>query len=436
MSRCARVTCSTTGLSPEASLRVVPWWVSRIHRRGVSHAWVDEAERTSVWTTINGYAWPVPIPRGVELHLLRIELLELGAEFVWVDVLCLRQLGGLREDLRAPEWKLDVPTIGYVYDELWRRFCSIGPLIYYLNGLGRPMGQRVDLESKRSWFQRAWTLQEMSYDYLIGGETIKGAEGAYREELAALQRINGTPDITNLVCPLSTSLLLRILKEMQTRMSTNPRDKVSGLSYLFLLRYIPTYSVSQNEEDVWSMIVRGMDLRVRGQLFFLYPCPGRGTRQWWPSWDQVMTEELQVIEGGEDEVWMDYIGLGDDGHDFYWGYHIESGYIRGLENSSFSTVRQGELVVTDQYGSSHTIRIIASHKNGIPSGSYTLLGTSGHSSPDIEYFVEGTLLKYWVAGRVMKGRFEKISVFQVADEEERKRLIGLGVEGNRTMNLW
>ena len=66
-----------------------------------------------------------------------------------------------------------------------------------------------------------------------------------------------------------------------------------------------------------------------------------------------MTEELRVIEGGEDEAWMDYIGLGDDGHDLYWGYHTESGYIRGLENSSFSTVRQGELVVTDQYGSSH-----------------------------------------------------------------------------------
>ena len=117
------------------------------------------------------------------------------------------------------------------------------------------------------------------------------------------------------------------------------------------------------------------------------------------------------------------------------GCHVESGYVRGLENSLFSSVRQGELVVTDRHDGSHTIRIIASHQDGIPTGAYTLLGTSGHSSPDIEYSVEGTLLMYWVAGRVVEGWFEKISVFQVADEE-RKRLIGLGVEGNRTMNLW
>ncbi|KAK0434506.1 hypothetical protein EV421DRAFT_1340250 [Armillaria borealis] len=261
------------------SNRVVPWWVIRMHPRGVSHAWVDEAERISVWTAINGYAWPVPLPRGVDLRLLRIELLELGAEFAWVDVLCLRQLGGLRKDKRELEWRLDVPTIGIVYDEFWRRFCSIGPLMYYFNGLGRPMGRHVDLESKRSWFQRAWTLQEMSVDYLIGGETSEDVEGGYREELAALRHINGTPDVPNLGCPLSTSLLLNVLKEMQTRVSTNPRDKVAGLSYLFLLRCIPAYSPSQNEEDVWSVIVREMDLRVRGQLFFLYPRPGHGTRQ-------------------------------------------------------------------------------------------------------------------------------------------------------------
>ncbi|PBK61773.1 hypothetical protein ARMSODRAFT_1025321 [Armillaria solidipes] len=370
-----------------------------------------------VWTAINGYTWPVPIPRGVDLHLLRIELLELGAEFAWVDVLCLRQLGGLQEDLHELEW-------------------SIGPLVYYFNGLGRPMGRRVDLESRRSWFQRAWTLQEMSVDYLIGGETSEGVEGGYREELVALRHINRTPDVPNHVCSLSASLLLNILKEMQTRVSTNPRDKVAGLSYLFLLRCIPAYSPSQNEEDVWSVIVREMDLRVRGQLFFLYPRPDRGTRQWWPSWEQVMSEDLQVVEGGEDEVWMDWIKRGEDGRDLYWGYHIESGYVRGLENSSFSSVRQGELVVTDVHGGSHTISIIASHQDGIPAGVFTLLGTSGHSSPDIEFFVEGTLLKYWIAGRVVEGRFEKISVFQVADEEERKRLIGLGVDGNRTISLW
>ena len=32
-----------------------------------------------------------------------------------------------------------------------------------------------------------------------------------------------------------------------------------------------------------------------------------------------MSEDLQVVEGGEDEIWMDWIKLGEDGHDLYWG---------------------------------------------------------------------------------------------------------------------
>ncbi len=35
-------------------------------------------------------------------------MLNLGAEYVWLDVLCLRQKEGLREDLREEEWKVDV----------------------------------------------------------------------------------------------------------------------------------------------------------------------------------------------------------------------------------------------------------------------------------------------------------------------------------------
>ncbi|KAK0215182.1 hypothetical protein EDD85DRAFT_498809 [Armillaria nabsnona] len=278
-SRCARATCSTTGSIPPRRI----WDLFKnVSFRGGS----------SVCT----HAWPVPIPHGVDLHLLRIKLLELGAEFVWVDVFCLRPLGGLREDLRELEWRLEVPSIGFVYDGFWRWFASIGPSVHYLNGLGRPIGGCVDLESERSWFQRAWTLQEMSNDYLIGGEMSEGAEEGHREELAALRHINGTPDVTNLACPLSTSLLLNVRKEMQIRVSTNPRDKVARLFYLFLLRCIPVYSASQKEEDAWNVIVREMDLRVRGQPFVLHPCPGPVTRQWSLSWEQVMTEEFRLLK--------------------------------------------------------------------------------------------------------------------------------------------
>ncbi len=65
-----------------------------------------------VLTPFNGRRWPVPIPKDTDLDLIRIEMLNLGAEYVWLDVLCLRQAGGEEEDARETEWKVDVPIIG------------------------------------------------------------------------------------------------------------------------------------------------------------------------------------------------------------------------------------------------------------------------------------------------------------------------------------
>ncbi len=84
---------------------------------------MDEGDRDKVPTPINGHEWPVPIPKDANLDLIRLELLNLGAEYVWLDVLCLRQEGGPREDLRAEEWKLDRPTIGHVF-RMARRSCA------------------------------------------------------------------------------------------------------------------------------------------------------------------------------------------------------------------------------------------------------------------------------------------------------------------------
>ncbi len=57
----------------------------------ISHAWVDEKDRVDVRTPINGKEWPVPIPKDADLNLIRIEMLNLGVEYTWLDVLCLRQ---------------------------------------------------------------------------------------------------------------------------------------------------------------------------------------------------------------------------------------------------------------------------------------------------------------------------------------------------------
>ncbi len=97
----------------------------------ISHAWVDEKDRVDVWTSINGKEWPVPIPKSASLELIWIEMLNLGLEYTWLDVLCLRQKGGPWEDLCVEEWKLDVPTIGYVYRN--------AKVVIYLSGLGLPL---------------------------------------------------------------------------------------------------------------------------------------------------------------------------------------------------------------------------------------------------------------------------------------------------------
>ncbi len=121
-------------------------------------------------TPINRKEWPVPIPKDTDLNLIRIEMLNLGAEYAWLDVLCLRQKEerGPREDLRVKEWRLDVPTIGGVYKDAIK-------VVIYLSGLGRPFRLKAgDLDSDRNWFRRAWTLQEVGDRRIIAGDMPDG----------------------------------------------------------------------------------------------------------------------------------------------------------------------------------------------------------------------------------------------------------------------
>ncbi|KAK0214304.1 hypothetical protein IW262DRAFT_1278936 [Armillaria fumosa] len=108
---------------------------------------------------------PVPMPKDADLNLIRIEMLNFGAEYARLDVLCLRQKAraedppsspsqeewGHREVLRREEWKVDLPTIGWVYHKGEK-------VVYYFSGLGLPLSfKRGDFESERSWFNGAWT---------------------------------------------------------------------------------------------------------------------------------------------------------------------------------------------------------------------------------------------------------------------------------------
>ncbi len=366
--------------------RVVPWCVASSLLKeiwAVSHAWAGEENRVVVWTWINGRAWPVPLPRGASLELVRIELLRRGAEYVWLDVLCLRQAGGPREALRAEEWKLDVPTIGNVY--IWAK-----KVVCYFGGLGLPQSRTVDMASDRSWFRRAWTLQEIKRRYMIGGETGKGldedARRIFERRLSALKEMRD-------------SGIFEVLRQMQNRVSTNPVDRVAGLAYLLETGPIPAYYEAQSEEDAWAALVDVLDGIPRGDLFFLYPKAGDGNARWRPSWKQVMTEKLPDQQC---DTWVN-----DD--NTYFGCCIEKGEVQGLaEPHPEGLDREGELCVVDSAGVTHSFWVIAQHQYQIPDGAYTLIGYSAG------FWEEGMIGTEWVIGHRQNNQFAKVSVITMA----------------------
>ncbi|KAK0433497.1 hypothetical protein EV421DRAFT_2088582 [Armillaria borealis] len=412
------------------SNRVVPLWTMvnerKYHMRSpwpqpISHAWVDEKDRAVVWTPINGYQWPVPIPKDADLNLIRIEMLNLGLEYAWLDVLCLRQVGGPEEDLRIEEWKVDVPTIGAVYQ-------NGGDVVCYLSGLGRPLRLKEgDLESDRCWFRRAWTLQEYGSRRTIAGDTPDGQ--------LHVKLTDGTLEtglLLNFKRPQQSMSFFGVLKEMQRRVSTNPVDKIAGLAYLMHCKTIPAYYESQSLEEAWTALVNSMDELYRGCLFSLCPEPGNAGKKWRPSWDQVMMKPppandllLSNIEVDRDETRDEDLANYAD---------CIEGLVRGLavveEKSpslaSWGTIRLGELIVKDKDGIEHGFEIIATHTYPIPEDTYTLIDARS----DVFCPSYG-----WIVGRSLPGgKFEKVSVLEIS-KTEHDRLEDLCIDEEHAYNL-
>ncbi|KAK0460889.1 hypothetical protein IW261DRAFT_1349187, partial [Armillaria novae-zelandiae] len=274
------------------SNRIVPQWLMPRNYtylewlRPISHAWMDEKDHTSVRTPINGYEWPVPIPKDANLILICIEMLNLGLEYVWLDVLCLRQEGGPREDLHVEEWRLDVPTIGKVYQG--------ERVVCYLSGLGRPLTlNEGDLESDRSWFRHAWTLQEVGLWREIARDAPDGPMHAEcKDRKYPTELLTRFHKKLQDVCDLESEWLEGALAEMWTQVSTNPVDKIAGLAFLMESKWIPAYSESTSLEHAWTALGHSMDEEARAQFFFLCAEPGDGGEKWRPLWHQVMTKPL------------------------------------------------------------------------------------------------------------------------------------------------
>ncbi|KAK0431152.1 hypothetical protein EV421DRAFT_1720799 [Armillaria borealis] len=369
------------------SNRVVPLWItgawsllhlliSSTELLPISHAWVDEKDRVDVWTLINGKEWPVPIPKGASLELIWIEMLNLGVEYTWLDVLCLRQKGGLQEDLHVKEWKLDMPTIGHVYDD--------AIVVIYLSGLGLPLSLKDgDLDSDQCWFRHAWTVQEVGDKRIIAGDTpdgpmharAKDKDGNYETDM--LTRFHKQLESVE-----RSSGLFDILAHMQKRVSTNPVDRVAGLAFPLLARTIPVYHENESLEDAWTALVDAMNPRIRAHVLFMYPGAGLGCKKWRPIWEQVMTEPLPV-----DSYCSGYIEHDDKtGNGWYEGACIEKGLVQGLDvESAEGYDRCGEFVVENADGIVHTFKIHANHQCLIPKDVYTLLANKDS--------------KNWVVGR-------------------------------------
>ncbi len=381
--------------------RVVPYWVvpflSADERpSAISHAWVDEKDRVDVMTPINGHEWPVPMPKEANLDLIRIEMLNLRVEYAWLDVLCLRQEGGKNEHLRLEEWKLDVPTIGSVYEKAKRVVC-------YFNGLGRPLHLTPGyFESDRCWFRRAWTLQEITPDLIIAGKTRndvmeQDVQRRFDEQLFSLRLIRHTYVSIN---------IFDILSQMQNRVSTKPLDRVAGLAYLLKLDFIPIYEAKQSPEDAWGTLVDAMKPGNRTELLRYYPEPGNGKERWRPSWQQAMMNN--VIEDCF-PIWLlpNVSRTDNPDADWYTGYRVDSGDVRGLgEVPKERKPREGQLVLKDITGAPHAVRIVAHHKYPIPDDSYTLMVPTH------------TQIDPWVVGWLREdGKFEKVSVVRIAPDE-------------------
>ncbi|KAF7798215.1 hypothetical protein EIP86_009432 [Pleurotus ostreatoroseus] len=378
------------------SNRVLPWWLFRYWSsfgerwedpgsvNAVSHSWVDPKLRHSVWTPINGHKWSVPIPNDATLDRVRVELLNVGREVIWLDVLCLWQEGVPDHDeARLEEWKLDVPTIGNVYQSLHSY-----SVVTYFNGLGRPF--RIgDLDNEQHWLNRAWTLQEFNSRGTIGGLV----PGSFPPRLDDNNQIlDSDPNITR----------------FYQRLQAHAVDKVGGITHILTWSKIPIYirgdsDPSSAAKNAWDLLIPVMDNTHQTSLFFLYPARGNGKHAWCPSWDQVNGDLPPApsfdLSGGVS--YREESGLFECA-----GWLMKDCVLQGFAKPDpDSRCRTGTLRLVHA-DAEHSFSVAAHHQEPIPDGSYDLLG---HRSSELS----GDVLLCAVGTFSSDKQFEKLSVLRM-----------------------
>ncbi|KAK0240531.1 hypothetical protein EDD85DRAFT_788566 [Armillaria nabsnona] len=253
------------------------------------------------------------------------------------------------------------------------------------------------MTSDRSWFRLAWTLQETSTDCVIAGLTDKETTEQF-EYLRA--------DIQNAVPPLAGFSVF----------TTIPSSLVIVCLAIQLIgSQVPAYYKSYTEEVAWLKLWRVSSLECRAQIFFFFPQPGRGKQKWCPTWEQVLSEELPIVECDPTEKWYGRVYYEEEGPGrpfAFKGHCIKDGHVCGLAKEDPSVrVRSGELRITDGSGTTHTFRISANHQYPIPEDWYELWGTSGKGST----FTSGTQSSPEVLGTWVSPGDQVREVFDISD---------------------
>lgn len=384
------------------SNRVLPFSLVRRDPWAISHSWMEEGQRQYMSTPINAYEWPVPIPIDTTLEHIRIELLNMGAEYVWLDVLCLRQEGPPGQEslahraLRLEEWKIDVPTISHVY----HRHRSV---VTYFSGLGRPF-QVGDLRSQRHWLNRAWTVQEVCEDAGTGGQTagspvmLKDVDEEYTD-----QNVREFYDRLGFMRVIlqERENVYHLLSNMRDRHATNEVDKIAGLAFVLGSGILPIYLPDEPLEDAWNRLLESMNENFRGDLLFMYPSPGTGRWLWAPTWNQVLKNELPSMAGIH--LFESVTFLESSNTYRHNGLCVQECSIKGLEKTNSDGVRPGTVTV-EVDGTFQTFTVYARHRHPIPDGQHYAM-------------ISGRYPSYWIVGRWNElNTFEKVSVLYMKDD--------------------
>ncbi|KAJ3523252.1 hypothetical protein NM688_g8759 [Phlebia brevispora] len=381
-----------------------------------------ENSRHPVPTPINGFEWRVPLPKDTSLDRIRVELLNLGAEYVWLDVLCLRQEDSSRPEMEDTkrEWMLDVPTIGCIYYKAWN-------IVTYFEGLGRPF-HISNISSPRHWLNRAWTLQETKTNTFIGGLTPTSPFPPNAKDLDATAKQFYTAFAKMIRDINRGGNLLHLIQIMNKRSASFEVDKIAGLAYLTRSDAMPSYIRSGDDEaaqaEAWSHLVRTMSGQSPISMIFLYPSPGDGEYTWIPTWRQLKSGAPPLPHATFNVDVQSY--LLSSPHMLNEAHVLNLCTIQGLsEPDAQQRCRRGTLTVEveDRESGSRAERfmVTAHHQHPIPDNQrYTLIGlmTLG-GERDLAYWMVGTCTS--------SGAIRKVSVLEMEDEGDQKRLKKLGL---------